>query len=75
MPLSRSLSLFRSDGCGRTGAFLVIDANLEYLKEDNTFDVFGYTKQLRGGRKGMIESLVGRPRRFRSYLVRPVRLS
>lgn len=46
-----------SDGCGRTGAFLAIDANLELAEEDNMFDIFGYTKKMRNARKGMIDSV------------------
>ncbi|XP_076353567.1 receptor-type tyrosine-protein phosphatase kappa-like isoform X2 [Tachypleus tridentatus] len=46
-----------SDGCGRTGTYLVIDANLELAKEDGVFDVFNYTKQIRCARKGMVETL------------------
>ncbi|RWS08474.1 tyrosine phosphatase epsilon-like protein, partial [Dinothrombium tinctorium] len=46
-----------SDGCGRTGAYLCIDANLELADEDNMYDVFGYTKKMRQARKGMIESV------------------
>lgn len=47
-----------SDGCGRTGAYLCIDSNLEFCDEDNTFDVFGYTKKMRQSRKGMVEAMV-----------------
>lgn len=46
-----------SDGCGRTGTYLCIDANLELAEEDNVYDVFGYTKRLRQARKGMVENL------------------
>uniref|UniRef100_T1KVD1 Protein-tyrosine-phosphatase n=1 Tax=Tetranychus urticae TaxID=32264 RepID=T1KVD1_TETUR len=46
-----------SDGCGRTGAYLCIDANLEFCDEDNSFDIFGYTKKMRQARKGMIETM------------------
>ena len=45
-----------SDGCGRTGAYLCIDTNLELADEDNMFDVFGYTRKMRQARKGMIDS-------------------
>ncbi|RWS24464.1 receptor-type tyrosine-protein phosphatase kappa-like protein, partial [Leptotrombidium deliense] len=47
-----------SDGCGRTGTYLCIDANLELAHEDNLCDVFGYTKKMRNARKGMIETVV-----------------
>lgn len=46
-----------SDGAGRTGVFLAIDANLELAEEDGNFDVFPYVKQLRGSRRGLVESL------------------
>jgi protein tyrosine phosphatase len=45
-----------SDGCGRTGAYLAIDANLELAEEDNSYDVFGYARKMRSARRGMIES-------------------
>ena len=50
--------LFDSDGCGRTGTYMCIDANLEFADEDNMYDVFGYTKKMRQARKGMIETVV-----------------
>lgn len=45
-----------SDGCGRTGAYLAIDSNLEYAEEDNCYDIFGYTRKMRSARRGMIDS-------------------
>lgn len=50
--------LFSSDGGGRSGVYLAIDANLELAEEEDGFDVFGYLKMLRQSRKGMIETLV-----------------
>lgn len=46
-----------NDGCGRTGTYLCIDANLELAEEDNVFDVFNYTKKMRQSRKFLIENL------------------
>lgn len=46
-----------SDGCGRTGTYLCIDANLELIDEDNLVDVFYYTRKMRQSRKFMIENL------------------
>ncbi|EEC05025.1 tyrosine phosphatase epsilon, putative, partial [Ixodes scapularis] len=46
-----------SDGCGRTGTYMCIDANLELADEDGVYDVFGYTKKLRAARKGMVETV------------------
>ncbi|XP_023215946.1 receptor-type tyrosine-protein phosphatase mu-like isoform X2 [Centruroides sculpturatus] len=46
-----------SDGCGRTGTYLCIDANLELAEEDNVYDAFGYTKKLRQSRRGMVENV------------------
>ncbi|RWS11882.1 receptor-type tyrosine-protein phosphatase kappa-like isoform X1 [Dinothrombium tinctorium] len=46
-----------SDGCGRTGTYICIDANLELGDEDNMYDVFGYTKKMKTARKGMIETV------------------
>ena len=47
-----------SDGCGRTGAYLCIDSNLEFSEEDGLYDVFGYAKRMKHSRKGLIENLV-----------------
>lgn len=49
-----------SDGGGRSGVYLSIDANLELAEEEDCYDVFGYLKTLRQSRKGMVETLVGR---------------
>lgn len=46
-----------SDGCGRTGTYLGIDANLELAQEDNLYDVFGFVKKLRMARRGMVETV------------------
>jgi len=50
--------LFHSDGGGRSGVYLSIDANLELAEEEDCYDVFGYLKTLRQSRKGMVETLV-----------------
>lgn len=47
-----------SDGGGRSGVYLAIDANMELAEEEDSFDVFGYLKKLRQSRKGLIENLV-----------------
>lgn len=46
-----------SDGGGRTGCYLAIDANLEYAKEDHLYDVFNYAKKLRSQRRNLIEGV------------------
>ncbi|XP_076346371.1 receptor-type tyrosine-protein phosphatase kappa-like isoform X2 [Tachypleus tridentatus] len=46
-----------SDGCGRTGTYLVIDTSMELMKEDGVVDVFNCTKQIRCARKGVVETL------------------
>lgn len=46
-----------SDGCGRTGAYLCIDANLELSAEDGLYDVYGYSKRLKHSRRGLIENI------------------
>ncbi|KAG1652938.1 Receptor-type tyrosine-protein phosphatase U [Nymphon striatum] len=46
-----------SDGCGRTGVYICLDANLELAEEDSMYDVFGYARRLRAARRGMIENL------------------
>ncbi|CAG2118694.1 unnamed protein product, partial [Medioppia subpectinata] len=45
-----------SDGCGRTGAYICLDANLQLAEEEGFVDVYNYTKLLRESRRGMIES-------------------
>lgn len=52
-------SFSHSDGGGRSGVYLSIDANLELAEEEDCYDVFGYLKTLRQSRKGMVETLVG----------------
>lgn len=47
-----------SDGGGRSGVYLAVDANLELAEEEDAFDVFGYLKKLRQSRRGLIENLV-----------------
>ena len=47
-----------SDGGGRSGVFMAIDANLEAMEEDGVFDIFGYMKKLRQARRGLVELLV-----------------
>lgn len=51
-------ALCSSDGGGRSGVYLSIDANLELAEEEDCFDVFGYLKKLRQSRKGLIENEV-----------------
>ncbi|XP_042910667.1 receptor-type tyrosine-protein phosphatase kappa isoform X2 [Parasteatoda tepidariorum] len=46
-----------SDGCGRTGAYICIDSNLDLADEDSVYDVYGYVKSLRNARRGMIEDV------------------
>ena len=46
-------SLFHSssDGAGRSGVYLAIDANIELSEEDGVFDVYGYLKKMRQQRR------------------------
>lgn len=53
-----------SDGGGRSGVYLAVDANMELAEEEDTFDVFGYLKKLRQSRRGLIESLVRNEKSF-----------
>lgn len=53
---------FYSDGGGRSGVFLSIDANMELMEEEDSFDVYGYLKMLRQSRKGLIETVVSEER-------------
>lgn len=52
------LFVTQSDGGGRSGVYLAIDANMELAEEEDAFDVFGYLKKLRQSRRGLIENLV-----------------
>lgn len=47
-----------SNGGGRCGMFLAIDANLELAKEEGTVDVYGYCKTLINARQNLVENLV-----------------
>ena len=47
-----------SDGGGRSGVFMAIDANMELVEEDGLIDIFGYMKKLRQARRGLVETLV-----------------
>lgn len=46
-----------SDGGGRSGVFMAIDANLQLHEEDALFDIYGYLKKLRQARRGLIENV------------------
>lgn len=50
-----------SDGGGRSGVYMAIDANLELAEEEDCFHVFGYLKKIRQSRRGLIENVVGYP--------------
>ena len=47
-----------SDGAGRSGVYIAIDANIELCEEDGVFDVYGYLNKMRGLRRGLVETLV-----------------
>ena len=49
---------FFSDGAGRSGVYLAIDANIELSEEDGVFDVYGYLVKMRQQRRGLVETLV-----------------
>lgn len=46
-----------SDGAGRSGVFIAIDANIELAEEDSLLDVYGYLKKMRQSRRGLIETI------------------
>ncbi|RXG57283.1 Receptor-type tyrosine-protein phosphatase T [Armadillidium vulgare] len=46
-----------SDGAGRSGVYLAVDANLELNEEDGQFNIYGYLKKMRQARKELIEKL------------------
>lgn len=51
-------NLLSSNGCGRSGAFVCLDANLQLADEEGVVDIFNYAKKLRKSRHDMIENLV-----------------
>ena len=70
---SRTIYPLYSDGAGRTGVFLAIDANLQLQEEDGFFDIYGYLKKLRQARRGLIENVVSCKLNLDRILVRGVR--
>lgn len=46
-----------SNGCGRSGTYVCLDANLALAKEEGVVDIFNYAKALRKARVGMIDNL------------------
>ena len=51
-------SFFSSDGAGRSGVYISIDANIELSEEDGVFDVYGFLTKMRQQRRGLVETLV-----------------
>lgn len=45
-----------SAGVGRTGAFIVIDAQLDRIRQEGTVDVFGHVTSLRGQRNYVVQT-------------------
>ena len=58
--------LLISDGAGRSGVYLAIDANIELSEEDGVFDVYGYLVKMRSQRRGLVETLVS----IREFFIR-----
>lgn len=54
---SCSNSIYFSNGCGRSGTYVCLDANLELADEEGVVDIFNYAKGLRQARVSMIENL------------------
>ncbi|KAK6029443.1 hypothetical protein OSTOST_04448, partial [Ostertagia ostertagi] len=46
-----------SNGAGRSGAFLALDANLELMKKTGQLDVYEYAKTLVNSRQHLIDSV------------------
>ena len=46
-----------SNGCGRSGTYICLDANLQLAEEEGVVDIFNYSKALRKARVSMIENL------------------
>ena len=48
----------RSDGVGRTGAFICLHAQLERLKAEGVVDIFQFIKSARLSRPGLVQNVV-----------------
>ncbi|KPM09468.1 tyrosine-protein phosphatase-like protein 2 [Sarcoptes scabiei] len=46
-----------SNGCGRSGTYVCLDANIDLAEEEGVVDIFNYSKTLRQSRMNMIENL------------------
>lgn len=46
-----------STGCGRSGTYVCLDANLQLAEEEGVLDIFNYARALRRARVSMIEHL------------------
>ncbi|XP_046914794.2 receptor-type tyrosine-protein phosphatase epsilon isoform X2 [Dermatophagoides farinae] len=46
-----------SNGCGRSGTYVCLDANLDLVDDEGVVDIFNYAKNLRNSRTNMIENL------------------
>ena len=46
-----------SNGGGRSGAFITIDATIDMLTEHQSIDIYGYCKKLNNMRIGLVESV------------------
>ena len=57
-PVRSNFAFCFSDGAGRSGVYLAIDANIELSEEDGVFDVYGYLTKMRQQRRGLVETLV-----------------
>ncbi len=56
--LARCYLFPRSDGVGRTGAFITIHAQMERMKSEAVVDLFQYIKAIRIQRAGMVSNKV-----------------
>lgn len=54
---SRLVLCPHSNGCGRSGTYVCLDANLQLAEDDGVVDIFNYAKSLRKARMNMIENL------------------
>ncbi|EDO33996.1 predicted protein, partial [Nematostella vectensis] len=54
-PQSGPITVHCSAGVGRTGTFIVIDAMMEQIKEENLLDVYSYVSRIRAQRNFMVQ--------------------
>ena len=53
-----SFYIFKSAGVGRSGTFILIDAQIEQINRKETVNVYGYLKEIRSQRNYLVQQEV-----------------